>query len=594
MKPRATLAFRRFRRVATGLAALLLAAVEFAAGGFEFGQAQPAPAQAVPAGRQATSIAIITIEGPIDNVTARSVERRMKDAEAAQVDAIIFELDTPGGLATAALEICQMIKQSPITNTVAWINPRAYSAGTFIALACREIVMNKGAAFGDCAPILPGLIPVPAAERAKIESPLLAELVDSARRNGYDEKLVQSFVAVDIELWLVENVETGDRLFVDRREYRMLFGAEPEDTSLVQAGAGAPTGDGSVLPFFSESADSEKPTGMTPEERERAVEFQQSLPSSRPKLTEADRGKFRPIEAVVDSRTLLVLFTEKAERYGLSAETIATDEELKQFFGAQTLVRMNQTWSESMVQFLTSMPIRLGLVLVFAIGLIWEMATPGLGVPGGIAAAALLALVGAPALTGMAQWWDVLFIFAGIALVALEILVIPGFGLAGLAGLICLAMGFVGSFVAPDPGGGLFPTSEAGRDAVLQGLTMLLLAFFSISIVLYFGIKNFGRLPVLGHLVLHSSVERNPTSERTTLLSAMARTPAAGPAPGDLGETVTALRPVGRARIGEEIYDVIAGRGAIDAGTAIVVRRAGRFQIVVEEVTPGEGPEDHG
>ena len=57
-------------------------------------------------------------------------------------------------------------------NTVAWINPKAYSAGTIIALACREIVVSPNSAFGDAAPISP-FGPIPITERAKIESPLL-------------------------------------------------------------------------------------------------------------------------------------------------------------------------------------------------------------------------------------------------------------------------------------------------------------------------------------------------------------------------------------------------------------------------------------
>src|SRR5690606_34714401 len=72
-----------------------------------------------------------------------------------------------------------------------------------------------------------GLQQLPATERAKLESPLLDEVVDSARRNHYDENLVQSFVSVGVELWLIENGETGEKVFVDREEYRAAIGEEP-------------------------------------------------------------------------------------------------------------------------------------------------------------------------------------------------------------------------------------------------------------------------------------------------------------------------------------------------------------------------------
>ena len=62
---------------------------------------------------------------------------------------------------------------------------------------------------GDAAPIT-SLGPIPATERAKIESPLLTEVIDEARRHHYDERLVQAFVSVGIELWLLRDGSTGE------------------------------------------------------------------------------------------------------------------------------------------------------------------------------------------------------------------------------------------------------------------------------------------------------------------------------------------------------------------------------------------------
>ncbi|MFW5653791.1 MAG: hypothetical protein ACOC0P_07065, partial [Planctomycetota bacterium] len=89
-----------------------------------------APAfRSIPAYRQANRIAVIEIHGPVDGVTTRAIERRIEEAEQIGADAIVFEIDTFGGQGAAALEICQMIKSSPIPLTVAWVNPKAYSAG---------------------------------------------------------------------------------------------------------------------------------------------------------------------------------------------------------------------------------------------------------------------------------------------------------------------------------------------------------------------------------------------------------------------------------------------------------------------------------
>ena len=187
------------------------------------GMAQQQTTAPIPAGRSASLVAILPVRGVIDRVTVWSLQRRLAAAIEAGADAVVLDLDTPGGEMTATLDICLLIKTQAPANTVAWINPQAYSAGTIIALACREIIMAPGATFGDAAPISigpGGLSALPQTERAKIESPLLAEVIDSARRNHYDENLVQGFISVGVELWLIENKRTGQRVFVDRPEFK--------------------------------------------------------------------------------------------------------------------------------------------------------------------------------------------------------------------------------------------------------------------------------------------------------------------------------------------------------------------------------------
>ena len=174
----------------------------------------------VPSYRQASTVAVIPIEGPVDNVTAHSFERRLQDA--ADAAAVIIELNTPGGDLMSTLEICYQIKNHAPSNTVAWINPHAFSAGTIIALACRDIIISEGGMFGDAAPINAMGVPLPDSERAKIESPILAEVIDSARRNHYDERLVEAFVSVGIELWLIRNKHTSETICVNARELSLI------------------------------------------------------------------------------------------------------------------------------------------------------------------------------------------------------------------------------------------------------------------------------------------------------------------------------------------------------------------------------------
>ena len=121
------------------------------------GTSSAAPA-APPAFRQADTVAVLSVRKEIDLITLRSLERRLDEAIAAGADAIVIELDTPGGRADAMLDICHLLKTDAPANTVAWIHPKAYSAGAVIALACREIVVSPNSVMGDAAVIaaLPG------------------------------------------------------------------------------------------------------------------------------------------------------------------------------------------------------------------------------------------------------------------------------------------------------------------------------------------------------------------------------------------------------------------------------------------------------
>ena len=570
----------------------------------ESGSTEPASPLAVPAYRQATNLAVITIEGEIDEVTFKSVERRLKEAEQNGADGVVFEINTFGGLATAALEICELIKNSPIPKTTAWIHPKAYSAGTFIALACNEIVLSPHGTIGDCAPILPGLIPIPVAERAKIESPLLEEVMESAEMHGYDAKLCIAFVAVDMELWMVRNRETGTYRFVDRKDYQFLFGEDPPDDARLHGSGGIPTGESGfsrgnerieryVLPGRSSGnmRGNRDNDGSKPTMKERIAEAARQLPmppTALP-LTESDKGKYDLIEPVVNAKQLLVLKTPRAMRYGFGKKIIANDAELKRFVGATTLVRYNRNWSEGLVRVLTSIPVRILFVIVFAIGLLWEMATPGVGVPGSIALVALLVLLGAPALTGLAQWWDIAFVLLGIALIAAEIFVIPGFGIAGVSGIILLGMGFVGTFVGPDPGGGLLPSSPAAQQQGLRGLFSLLVSFFAGGVGIYFLSRHIDRLPIFNRLVLSNT---GMAEGEVTMLRAMEEQITPLPKVGMRGSAITSLRPAGRARIEGVLYDVVSGRGVIEPDTEVIVKSVNSFRILVEKACEYDDADD--
>src|SRR5437867_10692464 len=160
----------------------------------------PAPLDSAATQPAAKPAVVITVDGPIDDYTRDKMFRRFAQARALGAGTVVLQIDTYGGLVTAGLDMSRFLKAQNDLHVIAYVHDKAISAGAMIALACDEIVMSPSATIGDAAPIsvaptgqMQGL---GAAERAKAESPILADFRESAERNGYSPLLAEAMVAV--------------------------------------------------------------------------------------------------------------------------------------------------------------------------------------------------------------------------------------------------------------------------------------------------------------------------------------------------------------------------------------------------------------
>lgn len=571
----------------------------------------------IPASRAAVNVAIIPIRGPIDSIMERSVKRRITSASESGADAIVFELNTPGGEVGAVLEICRAIKQSPVPNTVAWVNAQAYSGGALIALACREIIIADAAVMGDALPIVVGPLGIQSlsdAERQKIMSPLLTEVVASARERGYDEYLVQGFVSTGVELWLVESkTEPGRFYFVDRAEYRILFGAEPADTApVIPTARGAPRGATGAIPPEAPGlpgtirpgrrAGTPAAPGATPalppssgptQFRPASPELQPlgdqismglAAATRRPVFSDADRGQWRLVERVTDGRGIVTLDNELMFRYGFAVRaatpsgTVNSDAELKDFFNATRLARLDESGVEVVARVLSNIILRGILLVVFIVCLFLELMNTGAIIPGALAALALIGLAAPTIALGLEGWWGPVSVLTGVGLILLEIFVLPGFGFFGVGGLLMLFAGLVVMFI---PGGNPFGMTSQERTQLLTNLTTFLVGIgISIGLIVYLG-RNFGSLPVLRRLILTG---QNTQAADPSMLEAMGSQVPPAVRPGVEGITATPLRPAGKMKLGEDLYDVVAVGSFIDAGVPVRIVEVTPFRIAVERV----------
>ncbi len=507
----------------------------------------PSTAGVAPA-RGHSRVYILPIQGKITDLTFRVLERGVAEARDAGATAIVFDVDTPGGLVSAAIDISSLIKKTRDAHTVAWVNPEAISAGALISLGCDEIVVAPRSKIGDCAAIMvgpQGMQNLGETERAKIDSYILAEFRDSAQANGYPLALCEAMVTLGPAIYRIRNAAN------DEVEY--VYADQLARYGLSESDALQPA-----------SASGEDPNAA-------AATTDPNAPAA--SAWTIDRR-------VLKERSLLTMLGEEAREYGFATAAVADQDELLQHLDAAAaqVTRLQRTWSEMLVGYLTS-PIMQGLLtIILLMGLYSEMQAPGIGIAGLIALLAGAILLGAPYLAGLAEWWEILLIFAGFGLLAIELFVIPGFGVAGVSGIICIFVGLLLLAVPNEIGPGVLPTLPGTWDALLNSLLSLVVSLAVSLVGIAMLTRYFGSIPLVHRLMLSSG-------ESTALADAP------GPLPqqnnivkvGDTGRALHDLRPAGEARFGDRFVDVVTVGNWIEAGSGVRVTQVRGNRIVVEE-----------
>jgi len=506
---------------------------------------------------------ILPIRDEITDVTLESLQRRAHTARQGGADVIIFELDTPGGMATTALKICTLIKNDlDDIHTVAWVNPDAYSAGALIAMACDEIVMSARSKIGDAQPIMvgpEGFSAVPEDVEPKFTSPLIEELRDSANRHGYDPKMCLAMIRPDIELYWVENSRTGERRFVTPGERDRLFGLE--------------------------TATSTGRTEAIEKKDDEARPRRRSL--SEPISDEASRTEWHYVrnapplgavpQPVVPSGELLTMGQDAAIAYGFAKGKVSSEGELRDFLDIRGgLVRLEYTWTEHLVAWLSSPLVRGILFMVMLLAAYVEFNTPGVGLPGIVALVCLVIFLGAPYLTGLAQAWEIVLVVAGVVLLAVEIFVLPGFGVAGISGILLIGVGLLATFMPRDFAPFNWPTLQYTVDGLKTGLWVIALGLLASVAGMVALSRVMPRTPYFRRII-----PPNPTPEDVAPDSGgeIARI-------GDVGRAEGPLRPAGKARFGATLVDVVSDGEFIAPGERVEVIDRAANRVVVRRIRP--------
>lgn len=295
-----------------------------------------------------------------------------------------------------------------------------------------------------------------------------------------------------------------------------------------------------------------------------------------PEVAEAMVDRAVVVEGLIGEGKLLTLSANEAETWGYSDGEAASLDALLGIAGLEgaSWERFSFRWSDRALEVLTSPWVAALLITVGMLGLIAELLTPGLGLPGIVGTVSLALFLWAHFLVGMAGWESLIFFLGGVLAIILEVLVFTGsdFGVTGLGGLVLIGLGFYTAMVGP-----LTRPDEAllAVGAVSVALVVALVGSVMLLVRLPKSRLRFGGV-ILSSAVKGRAFDTEPKSPTSKLWI------------GKVGVAVTDLRPVGIARIDRERVDVVCEEGFLPQGTDVVVVRDEGYRKVVRRSDAAE------
>jgi len=432
-------------------------------------------------------------------------------------DLVIVEIDSPGGFVDQSVDIAWRLRDTAWAHTVTYVPEQALSGAAIVALGCDEILMDPDAVLGDCGPIFLDEDFMFRHAPEKIRTDLVRKLRDLALCHGRPPALAEAMADMNLVVFKVKNRQTG------------------------------------------------KVTTMSDQEIEA---------DDRP----ADWEKLGP---VLESREghFLEVNGEQAVELGLADGNVSSRGALEKRFQLREPLAVFEPTGVDTAVYVLNLPIVTGLVVIIGlVALYIEISAPGIGLGGLIAFLCFGLFFWSRFLGGTAGWLEVVLFLSGVAFLAVELFVTPGFGFAGVTGLLLLLASLV--LAGQDF---IVPTTESQWDTT--GTTLAVLGISAtVFLVAAIGMSYyFGTIPILSRLAL---APPDPSTTKPGRASAAAgqQVHASGVQVGDHGIADSALRPAGRVRFGDDYVDVVTEGAFVDAGAEVRVMQIRGNRVVVRVV----------
>ncbi|MGG4468983.1 nodulation protein NfeD [Paenibacillus alvei] len=261
-----------------------------------------------------------------------------------------------------------------------------------------------------------------------------------------------------------------------------------------------------------------------------------------------------------DENEFLTLTAAESLHVDYSNGTVSNLDELLGELGMENakVERMDESFADKVARFVTNPLIIPILLSIGSLGLIFELFSPGFGVPGFVGISSLLLFFYGHLVSGLAGYETIILFAVGVLLVLLEFFIVGG--IAGTLGIVAI----IGSIFL------------AGGNAYHIAISICIAIAVSIIATILL-VKVFGRkMKFFKKIVL-----RDSTSTEEGYVSNKTRNDLVG----KTGITMTALRPSGTVVIGDERIDVVSEGNFIGKDVKVKIVKAEGSRIVVREFT---------
>lgn len=279
-----------------------------------------------------------------------------------------------------------------------------------------------------------------------------------------------------------------------------------------------------------------------------------------PRIAEGMVDESIEIDSISPAGQVITFTTDEAIKYGFCEGKVRSVEEILSRNGVENyeLVAFELGAAEKIVALFLNPFVSGILILVIIGGLYFELQTPGVGFPGIAALVALILYLVPYYLTGLAENWEIIAFFVGLLLIALEIFVIPGFGVAGITGIGLTVISLILIMINNDAFNFDYVPGENLFAAVLATLTGLLGGI----ILLFVGGSRIADSRFFKKVALTTTQDRAQGYTSSFFTDQMT---------GKTGIAHTVLRPGGKVLIEGKIYDAYTQGEYVNKGEGIEV-----------------------